>query len=790
MTTEKGTSVKRLSGIRVLEIGEMVGVPYAAKLLADLGAEVIKIEPPGGDRARKVGPFPPHARGDIEQSGLFLGLNANKKSVVLSLDDEADRDTLAGLVAEADIVFRDLSAERAAAVGLDGELLLRRHPSLVVCSLTPFGHSGPQAEWLGEEINVVHGGGWGWLIPGDAADLSAPPLTVSGYTAHCQAATAAALAALGHHFKAIETGIGECIDVSTMAQVAAMVGEPFMSWTHLHNLVGRSGRRRVNPWGIYQCSDGLVFLAVVEPDQWERFVDMMGRPEWTRRDEFATNESRTANCEELNALIEEWTRHHTVNELFHDGQQRRICFAPVSTMDDLAASAHLSERGFFHEVDHPVAGSLTYLGAPYKMTPQAWRLETAAPLLGEHNGQGFSPRSDRSKAVAASAATPARPLEGLRVVDFTWVWAGPFATMHLAALGAEVIKIESSARPDLGRRMHYHPQGIEPSLNTCGYFNQWGQGKKSVELDLKDPAAMESLMRLLSTADVVAENYATGVMERLGLSDEVLREVNPDLIVASISGFGHTGPMREYMGYGAATGPLAGLTSMTGHPDGRPEQDGLAIGDPAAGISAAFAIVAALVMRQRGDAAPRIDVSLWEATAVNVVDAWMGHQLGSPAPRPNGNRHPVYAPHGVYRCAGADQWVSIACTSDSQWRALAALIDKALPDDARFATGESRKANEAALDELVSGFTASLDAWQVTRLLQRAGVAAYPSLDCAQLESNEQLVAREFWENFDHPEAGRRNFCGIAWRTLRAPSGLTSRAPLLGEHTEEIIGAC
>lgn len=784
MTTDV---VRGLEGVRVLEVAEMVAAPYASKLLADLGAEVIKIEPPAGDAARRRGPFPSHAPDESEQSGLFLGLNTNKTSRVLDLDSDDGRAELAALVADADIVIHSLAAARANEVGLGGPDLLAVHPSLVVTAVTPFGHTGPQAEWLAEEINIVHGGGWGFLIPGDGADPELAPLTVFGHPASCQAGMAAALATVAAWNKADVTGVGEFIDMSSMAQVAAMLEASFIAWSYMGEIPGRVGGRILTPWKILSCADGLIFLVTVEQDQWERLVEMMGNPEWAEMEVFATIEARRENQDIMYVFLEEWTRKHTVDELFHKGQERRICFAPVFSMGDLARQDHLGERGFFHEVEHARAGKRTHLGAPWVGTPNLWSLRSGAPTLGE-SSTGFSARPDRAAANVDATHVTARPLEGVRVIDFSWVWAGPFCTMHLAYLGAEVIKIESSTRPGLGRRLPVHPTGVEPSLNTCGYFNQWDQGKKSVELDLQTAAGVEQALALIATADVVVDNYATGVMDRLGLSDEVLRAANPDLIIASVTGYGHTGPLREYMGYGPTTTPLSGLTALTGHRDGRPEEAGLSFGDPAAGLAAAFGVCAALAHRRRSGEPGRVDASLWEATAVNAVEAWMAHALGNELTAPMGNRNMTEAPHGVFRCAGDDRWVSIACTSDDAWQALAPLLGVA-GDDQRFVTAADRKHNEDVLEELVGAYTADRDAWAVTEALQAVGVAAYPSLDVAELEQNPQLAAREFWVRFDHPEVGARTHSGVPWRTTNAPSSVTHRAPLLGEHSDEILGS-
>lgn len=778
--------MQALSGIRVLEIGEMAAAPYATKLLGDLGADVIKIEPVGGDRSRQCGPFPPGHEGDMERSGLFLGLNTNKRSVALDLDTPAGRARLTSLVANADIVVHDLSASRAAQVGLDGPALLAEQPSLTVLALTPYGQAGPHGEWLGEEINVVHGGGWGFLIPGNEPDTSRPPLTVFGHPATLQAAMAGAFAALGSHLKARETGIGDFIDLSIAAHVASMLEASFIAWSYMGATATRAGGRLLNPWGIFECSDGLIFMVTVEQDQWDRLIEMMGSPEWSRLGIFDTSDLRAENRDLLAIYINEWTTQHSVDYLFHEGQNRRICFAPVFAMADLGRQPHLIERGFFTQADHPVAGDLLYMTAPFQMTPDSWQLGATAPALGADPDAEFDPPAS-PKPLPDLDKTNARPLEGVRVIDFSWVWAGPFCTMHLAYLGAEVIKIESSQRPGLGRRLPIHPPDLEPTLNTSGYFNQWEQGKKSIELNLNDPASITSVLELIADADVVVDNYATGVMERFGLGDDVLRAANPDLVIGSITGFGHSGPLASYMGYGPTTAPLSGLTSMTGHAGGGPEEAGISFGDPAAGLAAAFAIMVALVDRTNRAGGTRIDVSLWEATAANAVELWMGHALGAAPLERMGNRSPWAAPHGVFPCRGDDNWISIACVTDEQWRALAATIGHP-PADPAFATLAERKRNEDQLELVVDAYTTSQDHWELTRRLQQAGVAAYPSLSCPDLEEDEQLQHRGFWERFDHPEVGVRTHSGMAWRSHNSLNGVTSRAPLLGEHTAEILG--
>ena len=783
-----------LAGVRVLEIGELVSAPYAAKLLADLGADVIKVEPPGGDRARQRGPF--RDGPDPNASGLFLGLNTGKRSVVVppAGPDGDPPERLTEPLAMADIVITNLGHAELLALGVDLDELVVRRPEVVICSITPFGRTGPRAGWTAEELTVAHAGGWAYQCPGTSDRPDLPPLKVSGHQTDFHAGVAGAMTSLAAFHRASGSGIGELIDLSTMAHTVGMLEAAFIAASYLDADPNRLGSRLLNPWGIFPCADGLIFLVTVEQDQWERLVGLMGNPEWATTGLFDSAELRLENEDLLSLYLEAWTREHTVTELWHKGQAERICFAPVLTMADMARQEHLRARGFLVDVAHPAAGVVAHLGAPFRSTGLSRGPLRPAPLLDQAAAPTFGPGRERRP----TTTTTTRPLEGVRVLDLSWVWAGPYATMHLGFLGAEVIKIESSRRPGLGRRLALHPPDVDPTLNTSAYFNQWEQGKLSCELDLSNPEAVAIVRRLVAECDVVVENFATGVMDRLGLGYDVLRTINPGVIVASVSGYGSDGPLATYMGYGPTTGPLSGLTSLTGYPGGPPEELGVSFGDPASGIMAAFAVCAALTARDRSGVGAYLDIALWEATASNAVEGWMGWALGADQPERSGNRDPMMAPHGCYRTAPepgdsdgdhADpgRWISIACRSDAQWRALASHIDRALLDDDRFATSAARKANEDELDAIIAGWTAGRDRWALTAELQASGVAAHPSMSPQDLLADEHLRARGFIELLDHPEVGRRAHTGVPWRLTNAPDGVTAPAPTVGQHTADVL---
>jgi len=802
--------MRGLEGVKVLELGHMVSAAYATKLMADLGADVIKVEEPDGDRARQRGPFP-QGIVDPEQSGLFLYLNSNKRGCTFDL--RQDRDKLADLVAWADLLIHNYPPAQMAALGIDYHTFRALNPRLVMCTITPFGLTGPYKDYKAYELTTAHGGGWGWLGPGGSDRPDLPPLKAAGHQADFQGGLAAATAALSAYFHALRTGEGEHIDLASQAYIASFLELNVIYYTYQGLIGSRLGKRLLYPWGIFECQDGLMFLAVAEEDQWQRLLALMGTPEWSTWEIFQGVVNRTKNQDVLKMYLTEWMKEWRVEDLFRAGQEQRICFAPVFSMADLARQDQLHARHFFVDVAHPRAGTLKHLGAPYQLHDPWWAIRRAAPLLGEHNEEvkaSLRPVKASLKQVKTSpeqvttspagserlrtpdsglrTVNPRLPLAGIRVADFSWVWAGPFCTMHLAHLGAEVIKIESHTRLDLTRRLPFYPKDVEPGINRCALFNQWNQGKKSVLLNLTSAQGIAIAKELVTKSDIIVENFATGVMDHLGLGYEELKKLKPDLIMASISGYGHTGPRRHYLAYGPAIAPLTGLSSLTGYVGGSPQEVGISYGDPNSGIHAAVAVCAALAARQRTGRGQHIDVSLWETMEALVAEGWMDYVMNGVQPPRQGNRDPWMAPHDCFRCAGEDDWVTIACATEAEWRALCQAIGQPrLADDARFHTARARKANEDELDKLITEWTVQRDKWEVTRLLQAAGVAAFPSMTSRDLVEDAHLNERGFFARLAHPEVGVRTHTGIPWLLTRAPNGVRAPAPVLGQDTDQVM---
>ncbi len=752
-----------LEGVRVLEVAGGVGLAYLAKLFGDLGADVIRCEATDDDRVRSR----PH---DIHR-----WINANKRSVTTGWDS---------YVAEADIVLHDRGPTAASRRGLGYVDLAEIAPSLVVCSFTPFGMTGPYADYAAEEITTMHGSSWGFLSPSSATDPSLPPLKAPGHHSTLMVANIAATATLAAFDRAERTGGGEHIDFSVFAASAKITEAAPAGASFLGTDASRLGVKTVVPWGTYQCRDGIVQLICPEQQQWLSLVELMGTPEWTQLGVFDDNDMRRDNSDLVEMYLAKWMAEQTVEELYHAAQAVRLCLSPVNTMSQLDADRHCAARGFFAETPD----GLRVPGAGFQVDQPWWALRTSAPGVGQHDGEGWA---DRTQPVPSngSAAEAGRPLDGVRVCDFTWIWAGPMCTQVLAHLGADVIRLESPEYLCLFRRLPFNPPELPLEPDSDGLFQTYSSDKRSVGVDLNSPEAREVICRLIERSDVVIDNFAVGTMATLGFGVEDIRAINPEAIVVSLSGYGQTGPSADYMAYGPAGGAVSGLYAANGYPGGPPFETGVAIGDPGTGITAAWATVAALVAKRRTGVVARVDVAMVEAVAATLGELWMQYLATGEDPQPHGNADPGWAPHGAYPARGDDQWVTIACTDDAAWRALCEEMDPSLADDPRFSSKSARLANQGELDELVGAWTGSLDRWEVTRRLQGVDVTAFPSMSALELWGGDpQLEALGMLERPRHPVTGDHVVPGIPWRLTNGPNGLRRPAPCLGQHTTEVLG--
>ena len=849
-----------LEGLRVIELGGGFAASSTGKVLADLGAEVVKVEPPEGDPLRRRGRVPeagtgggasaaagaasaatatgagaggagtaspgsaPGAEAEAGATagaeaggGPFLHLNTNKRSVVLDRSSSGGRAEFQRLLARADLLIRE-----GFAPDLEDPAPWRaRHPRLVVVSITPFGLSGPRRGWKGSDLTLIHAGGWGYIIPGRGAPREWPPIRPFGHHALIQAGLHAAVPALAACRAARATGEGDHLDVSVQETVAFLLGRHYTSWEYAGRIDHRSDGSIYEPMGFYPCRDGEVFIICPEQHQWERMTAAMGEAGWGSDEAFGSRDGRGERAAEIRARVSAWTKERSAEEVFHALQAVRVGAAPVFDYPRLAVQEHLRAREFFVPLDHPRRGRLEMLGPPYRLRRRWWRLARPAPLLGEAGSSagglllGRDPDSEPASgslgcgsggegAHGAPGEVPAGaprggPLSGVRVLDLSWVWAGPHCTMILGALGAEVLKVESSRRMDLTRRASAaHARGLPPGPNRNGYFNQIGQHKKSVGIDLSQPEGRALVRRLAARCEVFVANFGTGVLERMGLGPDELIAINPRMTIALVSAFGQEGPWRLYTGYGPLVSPLCGLSAQTGYAeDRRPRDVNMAYGDPTGGVYAAVAVAASLLARvlhgdggDGGGTGQVIDVAMWEAMACTAFEGWMNHALGGPPHLPMGNRDPETAPCNVYPCRGDDAWLAVSAHSAEEWEALCRVIGRpALGADPELTDAAARKAREDEVDRMIADWCRSREWWAAAEALQAVGVPAFPSVCNAELRTDPHLAARGAFDCFDHPEVGRKAHFRVPWRWGRRANGAGRRAPCLGEHTDEVLRA-
>ncbi len=554
--------------------------------------------------------------------------------------------------------------------------------------------------------------------------------------------------------------------------------------------------------GVHRCKDGYVLLMLLEDRAWRSFIDLMGNPEWAKEERFSTAEKRRGlSPEEIHPLAIPWMSEHTRDEIFHALQQQRCATSPLYTVAEVPNTERMKARRFFMDVEHPEAGRLSYPSglAKFSVTPIVF--ERPAPLLGQHDedirGDGpsvippLSPRvnSDRVHPRTGNGILHRKPLEGVRLTDLCWVWAGPSGTELLAYLGAEVIRIESQDHLCLTRRSNPEPGPSSTDVNRSTMYNSLNLGKRSITINLTQPKGIELIKRLIAVSDVVTDNYVGGMMERFGLTYPVLKEIKSDIIAVSMSGWGATGPERDYRAYDPNFAALSGLYDLTGYSGGLPSlSGGRGRLDLTTGAVLAFCVAAALVHREGTGEGQFIDISQWEATNCIIGDAFMDYFMNHRSPTRMGNRDDFMAPHNCYRCQGDDKWVSIAIATDEEWQAFCQAIGR--PEwisDKRFANAQSRWQNQSELDNLISQWTINHTHYEVTQILQKVGVAAFPSMSREELAHDPHLIQRGAFVEVEHPEAGRQTFLAPPWKLSATPAQIIRHSPLLGEDNEYVF---
>lgn len=795
-----------LDGTRVIELSTDVAGAFTGRLLALYGADVVVVEPPEGHAIRRLPPWP-GVHPSPDDSVLFAYLGAGKRSVVLDFATAEGVAEVRRLVEGAEIVIDSGAPGRLAALGLDRAAIGEAQPALVVLAITPYGQDGPRARWRATALTAFATGG----MMAACGDPDQPPLKTAGHQAFLFAGLHGFAASLTALYAARTGGVGDRIDLSIQElQVASVEAQMPNALARDADSARLTGNNLYAQWGIQPCADGYIGVAAM-PRQSGAVYDAIGRPELKDDPAFASGWSPIAN-ELLGVLIPEWTRQHTAEEIFRIGAEVRAPFSRILTPRELYEWPHLREIGFWQEVEHQRLGRHPLPSGPIQFdsaTTGGYRgTNRRAPLLGEHTrevlgevlGAAHTPAASTPR--PASAGAPPLPFAGLRVVDVSQVWAGPYATRLLADMGAEVVKVEGPTYPDPIRTMS--GARTVPEINQSSYFNEYGRNKLGLSLDLKQPEGIEALRRLIATADVFIENWSSGVADRQGLGFGDLKRINPRIIYVSMPGFGHHGSDAARIGFGPTIEQMGGLAALQGYEGGPPHRSSISYGDPVAGTTAAAAVAMALLRRDRTGEAAYAMVAQRDGMAGLVAEFVIGEVLGCPLPARIGNRDPSFAPQNAYPAAegaprrivdilgapiGAvtDRWLAITVDSDAAWHALCRVIGDARLDHPAYAAVEGRRAAQTAIDAVIAAWSATRDPEESAALLQAAGVAAAPILSPLMLAGDAHLAAREAFLWYDHAEAGRIRTTRPTWRLARRPVTSVRAAPCFGADSEDLL---
>jgi len=793
-----------LEGIRVLDLTGGVAGPHATKLLADFGASVTKVEPPEGDRARREPPFKDGVP-DRETSATFLWLNTSKRSVVADLATAEGVALVRALAERADVIVEDLAPGRLAALGVDVGAMGAVRPSLVVCSITPFGQQGPYANLPASDL-VLQAMGGAMYATGSA---EREPLRLGGNYAEWHAGLAAAFAIVLAVLRAEATGAGDHVDLSIYETQAG--GKDRRQLNLLAHAYSGAVALRREPGaavasGVRPCRDG--FLNLLGNQRLASLLRMLGRADLAARPEVRRPaELAGALAEEIERAYLEWTLAHEMREALAIAQRHQILGGTVQSIADVYADPAFRERGFWERIDHPRAGALEYPGRPVVMGASPRPPAGRAPLLGEHTEEvrreiataaGPARAAGGAHAPAGrGGAAPAFPLAGVRVIDLTVVWAGPFAGQLLAEWGAEVIKMEpiSTIQPqtravDAAARRAWFPNadpGTDP-WNRGVSFNSSSCDKRSFTGNLRTPEGRRAFDRLVAISDVVIENNVPETIDKLGIGYEALAAVNPRVVMVRMPGFGLSGPYRDYRSWGNHLEAMAGHLLTRCYPDATPDLAGETYAcDAVAGLMGALATAMALRHRARTGRGQLVEVPQLEAFATMMGRELLEHAMNGSAAAGQANDHRTHAPHGAYPCAGEDRWIAIDVATDEQWRALCAVIGApALASETRFATERGRWEARRELDRLVAERTRIRDRADLFHALQAAGIAAGPVQDEADAFRCPQLRARGFFEPVTREDIGTYEHPGMLFRWRDTPNGHRRWPARLGEDNEYV----
>jgi crotonobetainyl-CoA:carnitine CoA-transferase CaiB-like acyl-CoA transferase len=759
-------SERPLAGIRVIdqadENGELCG-----RLLADLGAEVIRVEPPGGAASRRIPPF-------HNDAGLyFVVRNLGKKSIALDLDSGEGRRRLDGLLDAADVWIESRRSD-----DLNRRDVLERHPALIITSITPFGLTGPYRDYVATDAVLVAMSGLLFRsgVPGK------PPLLPPGAIACDIAGTTAAFATVAALWDRAKTGRGQHLDVSVM-EAAAQTSDwalPNFSATKARGgsyYETRSGSAPI--YTMYPCADGYVRLIILNRRQWRAMRAWLGEPHVLQAEHFDALLGRMSiQTDILDPLFADFFKDKSKLELSREAQRRGLAMTPVLSPGEVLAADHFADRKTFRAAELVDGVNGRAADGFFILDGRRLGFTGRAPAVGEHNGDTLAPIAKATPAENSARRRP--PFAGLRVLDFGIGGVGVEAGRLFAEYGADVIKIETRAHPDFIRAIF----GTE--MNPS--FASSSRCKRSFGINLRTARGLEIVKRLIAASDVVIENSSTGTMERIGLGFEQMREINPRLVLASSQLMGASGPWKDWIGFGPNSRTAGAMTWLWNFAEGgMPPGSGAIHPDHLAGRMLALGAVATLLARERRGAGGHLEVAQVEVIIGLLADLMLKASLEPGSVVPQGNQSARGAPWGVYPCSGNERWCAITIRDDDDWRRFRSAIGD--PDWARareYETARGRIEARAALDRRVTEWTSARTDREVTEILQRAGVPAGFMMYASDMPDDPHLLARGYPQPVEQPGVGAMLFEGPAFRATSIPAPMVASAPALGEHTREI----
>ena len=782
-----------LEPYRVLDLTDERG-QLAGFTLASLGADVILVEPPDGSGSRRLPPFAGGVE-DPERSLTFHGWNRGKRSVVVDLGTDDGRDQLTRLARDADVVIE------SGAVRVDLAALQKANPALVTVSISPFGSTGPKADWPATDLTVL-AAGCQLAMTGDA---DRAPVRTSVPQAFLHAAADAAAGALAALLERAASGLGQHVDISAQRSVLQATQSCVLAVPLGGSPVLRaSGGVRAGGLDVqlrWPCKDGFVSITYLFGNSMGPFTGRLmnwiheeGHCDEATRDKdwiayaemLYDGREPVSEYERLKKVVEAFCLTKTKMELLEAARTKVLLIAPVAGPDDVVESTQFALRDFWDEVDDPVLGD-----RPVRVPgPFAWgSLRSAirlgrAPRLGEHTDEVLgAPLRATPSATSATGAERRLPLEGVKVLDLTWAMSGPQTTRAMADLGATVVRVESTKVTDVARTVAPFLNDV-PGAEQSGLLFNMGAGKRSITVNLRTPEGHAVLEDLIRWADVLIESFSPRGGASLGLDYQRVAAINADIIMMSSCLFGHSGPLAQYAGFGTMGASLTGFFHLTGWPDRPPCGPFGAYTDYMSPRFALCTLLAALDERRRTGHGQYFDFAQAESAVHFLTPALLDYVVNGTVQAAAGNADPVMAPHGIYPSAGDDQWVAIACRHDDDWRSLAGVLER--PDLVDLSLDE-RRARSPELDDLVAAWTARHDPAAAAAMLIGRGVPAHAVQNSGECAVDEQLAHQNHFVTVPHAEHGtvvvEANRMGLS----TTPATIRRGPPILGEHTIEVV---